>query len=593
MQSFRIRLNFIFLFIIAVLLLTIGLYVAKLLENTYVGILEDRLTKEAKIIADDVLYFDIHEQAPKLQERMLSFSREIGTRITVMDKNGKVMADTEHDPKTLPNHLNRPEIREALRRGTGHAIRYSNTLNYDMMYVAVPLKQNGQTIGLARVSVKITNVHESVQQLWLSLVGVLFITLLLFGFISTRIAKNITQPIEDITRVARDITRNEFKSRIQTNAKGEVGELAQAINFMALSLEQQMSALQDNEKRLESILNNMFSGMILVSDMRRITIMNAAAEEMLGYDAKELAGRIHSEVGQNTSLSPLIEQCFESGEKMREEIHIYYPEERIIDVNLGAYRNEQNEIKGVIIVLHDITAIRRLEKMRSEFVANVSHELKTPITSIKGFTETLLDGALDDIEISRTFLTIINEESDRLNRLISDILELSKIEQKKMPLVVEEVNLVRLVKETVRIVREEARAKDITIYLPAEDRMMLEGDPDRLRQIILNLISNAINYTPANGEVSVTIGETEDEKVKMAIEDTGTGIPEEHLPRIFERFYRVDKARSRESGGTGLGLAIVKHLVEAHHGTIQVESTEGEGTTFTVLLPKRQPYLFS
>jgi two-component system phosphate regulon sensor histidine kinase PhoR len=588
MQKFRIRLNFIFLLIIGVLLLLLGIYFAKMLQTTYIDILEERLMKEARIIADDVEYGQLLKKPDVLQQRMNRFSQEIGARITVIKRNGEVLADTEYNPRALPNHANRPEFRKALETGSGQSIRYSATLHYDMMYVAVPLKTGQEIEGVARLSIKITRVQETVKNLWISLGGVLIFALVLFGFISTRITKNITQPIEEIISVARSITRKEFKKRIHTDAKGEIGQLAQAINFMAISLEQQMSAIQENEKRLESILNNMFSGMILISDTGRIVMMNSAAEKLLGYSAQESLGHIYSEVGQNTGLSRLIDRCLETGDKIREEIHVYYPEEHIIDANLGAYTNEQGEIKGVIMLLHDITAIRRLEKMRSEFVANVSHELKTPITSIKGFTETLLDGALEDPDISRSFLTIISEESDRLNRLITDILDLSKIEQKRMPLKVEEVDLSKLIKETVRIVRKEARAKNIAIYLPAEETMVLEADRDRLQQIILNLVSNAVNYTPNNGEVTITLRSTDDKYVEMIIADTGIGIPPEHLPRIFERFYRVDKARSRESGGTGLGLAIVKHLVESHHGTIHVESKEGKGTTFTVTLPKYQ-----
>lgn len=588
MQSFRIRLNLVFLLIITSLLLTLGIYTARLVQSIYIDVLEERLTTEAHLIADDITYSELHKQQNVLGRRMKLFAGEIGARITVLAKDGKVLSDSDHDPRTLPNHLNRPEIREALRMGTGHSIRYSATMKYDMMYVAVPLKQNGGTDGLVRIAIKITKVQETVRNLWLSLTGVLIFVLLLFALISTRITKSITQPIEEITRVARDITRKRFGNRITTRTKGEIGQLAQAINFMALSLEQQMSAIQENEKRLEGILNNMFSGVMLISDTRRIVMMNVAAGELLGYDVQKYLGHFHQEIGKSSGLSTFIDRCFETGVKMREEIHLYYPEERILDVHLGAYASEDGQVKGVIVMLHDITAIRRLEKMRSEFVANVSHELRTPVTSIKGFSETLLDGAMEDLEISRSFLTIINEESDRLNRLITDILDLSKIEQKKMPLKIEKVDLVQLVHETVRLVREEARARDITIYLPLSTDSTLDADRDRLQQVILNLVGNAILYTLEGGEITITVEEIGANQVELTVSDTGIGIPQEHLPRIFERFYRVDKARSRESGGTGLGLAIVKHLVESHHGTIHVESREGEGTVFTVLLPKHQ-----
>ncbi|WCN37232.1 two-component system histidine kinase PnpS [Aneurinibacillus uraniidurans] len=588
MQSFRIRLNIVFLLIIVSLLLTLGIYTAKLVQSIYIDVLEKHLTTEVHLIADDIVYGQLYKKPDVLGIRMKQFADQLGARITVLAQNGKVLSDSDHSPATLPNHLNRPEIREALRTGTGHAIRYSATMNYDMMYVAVPLKQDGKLEGLVRIAIKITKVQGTVRNLWLSLTGVLVLVLLLYSFISTRITKSITQPIEEITRVARDITRKQFRSRIATRAKGEIGQLAQAINSMALSLEQQMSAIQENEKRLEGILNNMVSGVMLISETRRIVMMNVAVEEILGHDVRKYIGHLHQEVGKNSGLSMFIDRCFETGGKMREEVHLYYPEERILDVHLGAYASEDGHVKGVIVLLHDITSIRRLEKMRSEFVANVSHELRTPITSIKGFSETLLDGALEDPEISRTFLTIINEESDRLNRLVTDILDLSKIEQKKMPLKFEKVDLVQLAHETVRLVREEARSRDITIYLPPSTTCVLDGDRDRLQQVVLNLVSNAILYTPEGGEVTITVEDDGVNQVELKVSDTGIGIPAEHLARIFERFYRVDKARSRESGGTGLGLAIVKHLVESHHGTITVESREEEGSVFTVRLPKHQ-----
>lgn len=590
MHNFRMKITIAFLIVLTLLLGTIGIYVGKLLENSYLDLLESRLSKEAKIISDEILFNNLFRNLEQMQNQIQQFSQGISARITVIDKDGKVLADSESDPHTLPNHLYRPEVQEAMETGMGQTKRYSATVKHDMLYIAIPMLQDGDIRGVMRLAVPETTISETVKKLWFSLMVGLLLTFFVFGIIIGNVSHMVTRPIEEIIKVTREVTGKNYNKRIGINPKGELGQLANAINFMIESLEQQMNTLKENKQRLQGIINNLFSGILLVSDTGRIVLANEASTHLLGCSLENLHGSSYQEIGKNTGLTPLIERCFECGENVRDEIHLYYPEEKIIDVNLASYKNDAGEIKGVIVLLHDITSIRRLEKLRSEFVTNVSHELKTPITSIKGFTETLLDGAVEDPEVSRHFLTIINEESDRLYRLISDILDLSRVEQKKMPLKIEEINFTKLIKETASILREEARDKGIAIIMPPMDNpIIFEGDSDRIHQILLNLVSNGINNTFENGEVIINVRETENKEIELQVSDTGTGIAKEHIPRIFERFYRVDKARSRESGGTGLGLAIVKHLVESHNGLIAVESQEGIGTTFTILLPKYQP----
>lgn len=589
MHHFRMKITIAFLIVLTLLLGTIGIYVGKLLENTYLDILENRLSKEAHIISDEIFINHLFQKPDQLESHIKQFSKGISARITVINTEGIVLADSESDPATLPNHLYRPEVQEALKTGKGSIKRYSATVKHDMLYIAVPMNNDEQTVGVMRLAVPETMITETMTKIWISFTVGLFVTFIVFAIIISNVSRMVTRPIEEIIKVAKEVTKNNYKKRIKIQSKGEIGQLAEAINYMIDSLESQMFILKENKQRLQGIINNMFSGILLIGDHRKIVLANEASVQLLGYRMDDINGRFYQDVGKNTGLNSLIEHCFETGDKVRDEIHLYYPEEKIIDVNLASYKNDAGEIKGVIVLLHDITSIRRLEKLRSEFVTNVSHELKTPITSIKGFTETLLDGALEDKEISRHFLTIINEESDRLYRLINDILDLSRIEQKKMPLKIEEVNLTKLIKETASFLQEEAREKGIALIIPPiEYSVFLQGDSDRLRQILLNLMSNAIQYTPEQGEVTINVREIPEEEIELQVSDTGIGIGAKHLPRIFERFYRVDKARSRASGGTGLGLAIVKHLVESHHGRIFVESHEGNGTTFTIIFPKYQ-----
>jgi len=328
----------------------------------------------------------------------------------------------------------------------------------------------------------------------------------------------------------------------------------------------------------------------------RIALLNRSAEELLGFAAQELLGKKFDQAKQQLEFMQLIQECVDTKEHIRDEVIFYYPAERILEINLNPIWQNNDVWAGVLIVLHDITAMRRLERMRSEFVANVSHELKTPIAAVKGFAETLLAGALNDKETARSFLQIIFDESDRLNRLIGDILELSKIESKRIPLQFSPVHLQTFIGDCLHVMEAEARKKSIELSMQVPGEVYMEADEDRLRQILMNLMSNGINYTPEGGKVKIKVepiasGAEGDEydKVRLHIADTGIGIPKKDLPRIFERFYRVDKARSRSSGGTGLGLSIVKHLVELHKGTIRVESEVGVGTRFTIELPLLQP----
>jgi len=588
MRSFSVRLNLIIIPLISITLLFVGLYVGDLVKKVYTDTVSNQLIREATIIG--VYLEDQPLEKEVISQSIKRFASEEHSRITLVDTRGVVIADTEAAPGEMDNHLSRPEIIEALNNGDGQAVRFSKTLGKRMIYVAHVLKDpGGNPIGVVRLSMSIQKIDEFIHNLWVSLSFGIGSALLLTIIVSLFVSRYITKPIKEITSVARKITEKKFDTRVHIHSKGEIGQLADALNFMASSLESQMIEIKQNEEKLFGVLNNMVSGVILIGESRRILLVNPAIEHFLGYSKERLIGKLHIEAGMNVGLSKLIDRCFETGENIRDEVHIYFPNEIIVDANLAPYTTEHGEVTGVVTVLHDITAIRRLEKIRSEFVANVSHELKTPITSIKGFAETLLDGAIEDPEISRQFLEIIYNESDRFHRLINDILDLSKIEQKKLPQQVERVNIVKLIDDIFQSLKEKINRKQLAYEEPdVTTPVYMEGDRDRLTQIILNLIDNAISYTPEKGKIVIEVKELENEIV-VKVKDNGIGIPLADRDRIFERFYRVDKGRSRNSGGTGLGLAIVKHLVDSHHGTIQVQSKEGKGSVFILTFPKVQP----
>lgn len=589
MNKLWLKISLRFFILLFLVLIAIGFFIADMMKNTYMDMTRNQLFQDAHIVSEFINTNSLNEDTNSLQKKIESFYAENQPRITVIDIDGKVLADSEDNPENMENHANRPEFKQLIKghKKKAESIRYSQTLGYNMMYVATPIKDQHQIIGVIRVAFTLQNIDHAIQKLWVSLGIALGITLILATFIAIRLSKGITRPIEDIIQVASRLTEKDYSSRVRAKTKGELDQLAIAINTLAKSLQHQMEEIRENQQKLTGVLENMVSGVMLIQPTGRIALVNPAMEKIIGTSAEQLTGKLHIEAGKSFGLSQLIDRSLKEVTSIHDEVHMYFPTERILDTHIAPYVGVNGDIKGVITVLHDITEIRRLEKIRSEFVANVSHELKTPITSLKGFSETLLDGAMHDPEVTKSFLTIIHDESERLHRLITDILHLSKIEQHQIPFHPEPLDVIKVIYETVETMQEELNKKQLTITLPEEDPVIIDAEKDRLRQIILNLIANAITYTPEKGSIEIKLDD-EEEKIKIHVKDSGIGIAKEDLPRIFERFYRVDKARSRNSGGTGLGLAIVKHLVESHNGAIEVDSEEGKGTEFTIILPKKQ-----
>ncbi|MFF2090828.1 two-component system histidine kinase PnpS [Paenibacillus sp. NPDC058174] len=590
MNSFRNRLTFIMIAMIALSVTAAGFIMAKTFKETHISTLEDSMVREMQIILAkmDWKEGDPASLIPYFSNEAAMLKKYTGERVTFISGDGTVLGDSDHAAETMDNHMNRSEVLEAHASGIGREIRYSDTLKQNLLYVAIATDPTNPQSSVIRLAVSLADVEGSIYQLWTVLIIGLLILFLVAAFISYRIALSLTRPLEQITRVAKRIKNMDYDARVTVKNQGEIGELGNAINAMAESLDVQMTRIRENESQLESVLDNMINGVVMIDETGQIVLISRRAEEILGFSSKELVGRNFAEAKQQYELSQMIHEGLAVREHIREEINFYFPEERLLELNLVPIYHEGNEFGGVLLVLQDVTAIRRLERIRSEFVANVSHELKTPIAAVKGFAETLLGGAVKDEETTRSFLQIIFDESDRLNRLIGDILELSKIESRRVPLYFSPVEVDSFVQKTVTLMETEAAKKSIRLDVQAEGGLYVEADEDRLRQIMMNLLANGINYTPEGGKVTLSVEGIDEDHIRIKITDTGIGIPKKDLPRIFERFYRVDKARSRSSGGTGLGLSIVKHLVELHKGTISVTSTVGAGSTFIIELPVLQ-----
>lgn len=413
---------------------------------------------------------------------------------------------------------------------------------------------------------------------------------LLLSYLVYRLMSNMLQPIVEITTLMKDLNKGHYWRRLSYREDdGAISELVKYTNQLANNLQQATEHQHIYAERLQAVINNMISGLLFIDQKGRIAITNHTLLDMLGWSTD-----YHHEIYYETPLSSEVIGCIRDAFTYEEELS------RNITLELGLVRKEINLliapvqekdgiVTGVVLVFHDITDLKKLEQIRKDFVANVSHELKTPITSIKGFSETLLDGAMYSEDHLKEFLEIIWKESERLHRLIHDLLDLSHIEQRKLQLKWEKVDLEALIQETLTLIQPKAQQKKITLTCSSTSSAHIEGDKDRLHQVMLNLLSNAIQYTPSDGHVEVKVNKWEDQGFVVCIKDTGIGLKEQDIPRIFERFYRVDQARSRSSGGTGLGLAIVKHLIDAHHGKLEVISEEGKGSKFCVYLYEHQP----
>lgn len=492
-------------------------------------------------------------------------------RVTYMDRNGKVAADSTADNETLNNHNNRPEIIEARGKGVGYSVRYSSSLNKNMVYVAT-MFGNGNII---RSSMPLSLINSFESRYIKYYLIALFCVLLCALIISWRLSQVIVYPIKELQYVTSRVANGELYKRIRNLSNDEIGELGKTFNNMADKLQNTLKEATDRQNRLEAILKSMDSGVIAIDTNYKVIMINPYAKEIFGIE-EDIIGESLIDAIRDFEF----EDIFKYNAEEYKEIKILWPRERDLRVKTADIINEHKLI-GTVAVVQDITDIKKLENMRSQFVANVSHELKTPLTSIKGFAETLK--YVEDYETRKKFLDIINDEAERLTRLINDILVLSHIEQHKEGKE-EIVDINEVVNNVYNLMHNTAENKKIKLQVIGEKMPKILGDEDRFKQMLINLVDNAIKYSEEGD--CVFIGTKFDcENYILCVEDTGVGMSKEHLERIFERFYRIDKARSRAQGGTGLGLAIVKHIVLSFNGKIDVESELGKGTKFTIKIP--------
>ena len=511
--------------------------------------------------------------------------RLTGTRLTVILPSGQVLGDSEGEPARMENHSDRPEIQEALQGRVGISARYSFTLGDERMYVAVPMQEQDRIVAVVRASLPMTSIAQALRAMYFkTALGGLVIVLLLAA-LSFLISQRLSRPLQDLKRGALRFAGGELSRRLPVPGSDELGSLAEAFNHMAEQLEDRIGALIRQGQLQEAVLSSMVEGVLAVDSQQRLITLNRAAAQLLGVDYLASQDLTIQEVVRDTQLQSFITRTIFGRGPIEAEVAMRHGQQ-IIQAHGTFLKDAQRADIGFLIVLHDVTHLRRLEMSRRDFVANVSHELKTPITFIKGFVETLLAGALQEPENARNFLGIISRQTDRLNEIIDDLLSLSRIEQdaEQGRVFLTAGRLKAVLDSAIQICEAKAAAKEITVRLNCPDQLRARINAPLLEQALVNLIDNAVKYSPAGSVVQVE-ALRDDAEVVVRVRDQGVGIEKSQLDRIFERFYRVDAGRSRKIGGTGLGLAIVKHIAQAHHGQVTVESTPGAGSLFSLHLP--------
>lgn len=566
---------------------TVGFLVAHRISQTTLEDIQTELESQAvflRVISENSLQGDIN---PSLQHQVNALGQQLGTRLTVIHANGVVIADSDEDPAVMDNHADRPEIVATQSGKTEPKRRYSETLQTMMIYLALPVHTEGRLHGYVRTSLPLTAIDDRLGEIRdIVILGAFLATIvaLCLGFIVTR---KITAPLISVTSFAESISQGEYEKKVQVTSNDEIGELARALNSMTEQLSQRMETIIQDRNKVLAILGSMSDGLVSVDDADRVIHMNAVAGNILGVPPEESLGKQISEVPRLNALSEALEQAIRNQTTVRSESTLLgQQQDQVVEMEMSPLQDSEGNPAGAVIVLNDVTELRRLESVRRDFVSNVSHELKTPTTAISGLIETLLDDKKMPMETQSHFLNRIHEQARRLSALINDLLTLARLESAQQNLFGSQpLDLRKPLLTSLQSMQSIGEEKEIRIEaeLPNAPVTVL-GDEEAIRQLANNLLDNALKYTPRGGKVWIRLG-TEDNRALIQVEDTGIGIAPTHRERIFERFYRVDRARSRELGGTGLGLSIVKHICLYHGGKVSLKSQLGKGSTFLVYLP--------
>ncbi len=577
-----------YLLIILMSLLAVSWIAAGFLRQLYLTEIRQHLKSQAGLIEREMQGIISAGDSAAVNRLCRELSQTVGARLTIILPSGKVMGDSQEDPVRMDNHADRPEVMAALDGQVGISNRFSHTLRKDMMYLAIPHIRGNSIPAVIRLAIPITSIRQSLKGIYLKLALAGLLIALLAAAVSLAVSYQISRPLREMKNGAERFARGDLDHKLPIPNSEEIGGLAETLNQMAGQLDERIRTILRQRHEQEAVLSSMVEGVLAVDADECLLNINSAAADMFGIQTGRVRGRSLQEVVRNTDLQRFVTKTLASQTVLEDEIVLYkYNTECIMHVHGTTLRDEQGKGIGALIVLNDITRLRRLERMRRDFVANVSHELKTPITGIQGFVETLLDGAINKPQESRRFLEIILKYAERLNAIIEDLLNLSRIEQEaeKKEIRLESCKIKDVLKSVILLYEARTASQKHEIKIDCPEDLGTQANIPLLEQALINLIDNAVKYSEP-GKVITVEAERGEREVIVRVRDQGCGIESQHLVRIFERFYRVDRARSRELGGTGLGLAIVKHIAQAHGGSVSVESAPGQGSVFTIKLPE-------
>jgi len=556
----------------------LGLFNINSARNAQLGELRSYLINESRLVADASSADFASGDGKSLDTLAKTTGQQIGVRITLIAPDGTVLGDTWEDPSTLENHSNRPEVMQALATGVGVSTRYSVTAKEDLMYAAVPVLDNGQTVGIARVALALTTVKQTISSATRTIIITLVAIAALIVAATLFITRRITSPLRQITRATEEIAMGNLNQSVSVSTNDELAKLGQAFNAMSSQLTHTKAQAEVEKSRLEVVIASLADGIIMTDAAGKVVLANPAASRLFGFQVMEAKGRSIIEVVHDHEIHALYKKCVasEHEESARVDHGTYF-------LHVIAAPLPSDRPSGAILLFQDLSQMYALQTMRQEFVANVSHELRTPLAGIKAMVETLKEGALKDENVAPDFLERINGEVDKLTQMVSELMELSRIETGGIKLEREPTDLNLLLKEAARRFTPQAERKKQGIFTRLDSSLpLVPADSERILETINNILHNAIKFTPEGGTITLSSRATPD-YVTISVADTGIGISVKDLPHVFERFYKADKSRTQS--GTGLGLAIAKHIVQAHVGKIWVESEPGKGSTFSFSLP--------
>lgn len=568
----------IFILYIVVIVLAVAfveIFITTAVRDNYRETLRANLAAQIHLIARSVSFSQTN-----LDSLCKGLKKDINARVTVIDLDGRVLGDSDTDSSLMGNHLHRTEIEQALLFGTGMAIRHSDTINYDFLYLATKVSQ-GHGEGFIRLAVPLRDVDNAVNLLRMKIILTVVAVLLATWIFSIWQTDHLRRMLRQITDFSKSLSRGEIDKRLFLKNAGEFNEIADNLTSMSIRLQGTMEESEEEKNRLKVILRSVPDALLIIDAKGIITLSSASAREFFGDML--MRGLPFVEVVRNHEFADIMDEVRRSLAPGMTAFRIDHPAEKYLSVRVSPLFYHEHELSGFVAIFHDITQMEKLEQVRKDFVANVSHELKTPITAIKGFSDTLLDGALDDRENAVRFIQTIRSNSERINSLVDDLMTISKIELGVISVEKSLIDIGDVFESVLEIFRDRALGKGLVLEVIRDPELIqISADRNRLLQILTNLVDNAIKFTE-KGEITLGV-DREDGRLCLFVEDTGTGVPAKYVSRLGERFFRVDPGRSRTMGGTGLGLAIVKHLVKAHGWSMQVESVQGKGTKVIIFV---------